>query len=101
MAIIKKLMALGFDRQTILAAYNLYTNNYGRKIDSFAFFLYNKGIRITDVLHLIVRPEEKEEVKIVGDEDFRTGPRPKHKMTLSEFLNPEVKDENKKNMDEK
>lgn len=93
---------MGYDRQTILAAYNLYTNNYGRKIDSFAFLLYNKGVRIKDVLHLLTAPEQKEEVKIEGNEDFRTAPRPVHKMTLSEFLNnTEKTDEDQKNMDKK
>lgn len=102
-AIIKKIMALGFTKQEILGAFNYYANNKGRKIESFAMFLWQKGKLINDVRHLLQVMPEKKELKLDPTQDFRTETAPKRKMTQSDFLNNITEDtnEDKKNMDKR
>lgn len=102
-AIIKKIEKLGYSREDILGAYNYYKNNKSRVFDSFAIFLWNKGQLIQDVIHLVRLAPEKEKLEVDITKDFRTMPAPKHKMTISEFLNKQIdnNNENKENLDKK
>lgn len=68
-AIINRIVKLGFTEIQIYGAYNYYSNQKNKKIDSFAFFLWEKGKLIKDIIPLLSL-KEPEKVKL-DDKDYR------------------------------
>jgi hypothetical protein len=94
--ILKNIEKLGFTKDEINKAWNYY-KSIGREIDSFAFFLYDKGAPIRDILHLIkMKVENVEKPQLNNDLDFRQPTVVKKPRTKMDFLNNENSNLDKK-----